>query len=592
MIRNESICSLADTVESHGTDASSDTTNKNILVWYDPNMSEHEEYYQRIIYALRQSNTVHQFLFYSNQDLCISYIQSESDENRIFMLISGLNADMMKLLLEKIYRLKRIDSIFLYVTNKEVLQRCQPLELDYYTVMGIYNQSTVLIKAVLRRLKTEYQLRVLRNPDRSCISVFISLAPVSPDDDPIGLTRFSCIGLEQNFTGYLRDCQSAYDYVWFQMFTILLERTPCNQQTRRIMTQCCRDLYRADDISLKQIDHFGRTYKADRALYWYTKPSFFNMVINSVLRSNNVGALYVFREQILDIRMGLAVKCKEQIKQWQRDGFRQRPLYRGTTMDQEKYQELQTHSIDHFISFYGFLSTTYEESVAQIFAASGDETLSAKNQVSVIFVITVPTLSEFDDDLVFANVSSVTAVSDEEEILFDIGTTFKVESTIYEPQNKTYYVRMLATSEGARAARRVMLENWVALCDLMVNRVNEWYDFARDGCKELLSKKDLKELPWNHVLQRIVYTNNLMTTTAAITRQNPFQALPSKSRALVKNADRGVLQRAWGYMKRHVFRTDPSVLYTPQPRNAAQAYHIRLQQDVQVINTMIDKFGM
>ena len=123
----------------------------------------------------------------------------------------------------------------------------------------------------------------------------------------------------------------------------------------------------------------------------------------------------------------------------------------------------------------------------------------------------------------------------------------------------------------------------------MVNRVNEWYDFARDGCKELLSIEDLKERPWRHVLQRIVYTSNLMTTTAAITRQNPFQSLPSKSRTLVKDADRGVLQRAWGYMKRHVFRTDPSVLYSRQPRNAMQAYNISLQQDVQVVTTMIDK---
>ncbi|CAF3870153.1 unnamed protein product [Rotaria sp. Silwood1] len=200
-------------------------------------------------------------------------------------------------------------------------------------------------------------------------------------------------------------------------------------------------------------------------------------------------------------------------------------------MSKSDYKVLELYGINRYICLNGFVSTTTDEEIAKIYAASNDNSIiSSDNIVSVIYAVTIETNNK---ELAFIDVADVAAVTDEREILFDIGTTFKVNEIILQESHKTFYVYMTATNNGIQIAHSLIQADPCALCETTKRRLQEWLSFAwKDAnlhwTKVVLKKRKKQDGP-RSLISTVLYTANLAAISTDVARQSSHKLMPRSS---------------------------------------------------------------
>ncbi|CAF5017745.1 unnamed protein product [Rotaria sp. Silwood1] len=107
-------------------------------------------------------------------------------------------------------------------------------------------------------------------------------------------------------------------------------------------------------------------------------------------------------------------------------------------------QELETlkTNIGKLISPNGFFSTTKDYEVALPFA--GEDNAKTK---STLFVITMDQTKMATGAFVAADIEELSNYPQEKEVLFSIGSTFRIDNVTYDPVLKKSYVHMTATND-------------------------------------------------------------------------------------------------------------------------------------------------
>ncbi|CAF4029855.1 unnamed protein product [Adineta steineri] len=141
----------------------------------------------------------------------------------------------------------------------------------------------------------------------------------------------------------------------------------------------------------------------------------------------------IFRPYIKDL-------CKqlEQLhKQHQSDQLL--TVYRGhANMPIHQFRKIK-QNIGTLVSFNGFLSTSINYDVAVMFAGS-----TSADEVSIIFEIkTNYNLT----NVIFADISKLSSIEDEEEVLFSLCSVFRILSVEEDTNNKLWKILMIATDE-------------------------------------------------------------------------------------------------------------------------------------------------
>ncbi|CAF0846409.1 unnamed protein product [Didymodactylos carnosus] len=116
-------------------------------------------------------------------------------------------------------------------------------------------------------------------------------------------------------------------------------------------------------------------------------------------------------------------------------------VYRGQHLKVDELQELKDN-IGRLISMNTFISTTCKEDVA--FMLAGDGSLSPILE-SILFEIQINTSI---DTKPYANIKELSVMKDEDEVLFSIGTIFRIESVEKATGTGIRSVKLLLTSEG------------------------------------------------------------------------------------------------------------------------------------------------
>lgn len=221
---------------------------------------------------------------------------------------------------------------------------------------------------------------------------------------------------------------------------------PHSSEAFQQMLGYCRSYYRGNVYQLAQIDEFERTYQSSEAFYWYTRPTFTYRLVNHALRTENMIALYTFRYFISDLCRSLEGNHPTQICSTR--------LYRGTIMNRE---EIEKYRVGNLVSTNGFLSSSRQLSVAQSFIAWDIQTQTTPSrsqldsQQYVLFEIDVePPLV---DDTVLADISRYSAIPDEYEVLFNLGTTFEITSINYEAEHYLWHLQMRLSADTLLLSR-------------------------------------------------------------------------------------------------------------------------------------------
>ena len=135
-------------------------------------------------------------------------------------------------------------------------------------------------------------------------------------------------------------------------------------------------------------------------------------MLNKALRQQNITELHLLSSVIFGIQQ--AIKSR-------RNRFETEiTVYRGQLMSLEEILTLQS-SINQLITFYSFLSASQNPEVARFFVS---EMIASNKQTPVIFTIHANSGVLYAEP--FADITDVSSCPDEEEVLFALGSIFRV----------------------------------------------------------------------------------------------------------------------------------------------------------------------
>jgi tetratricopeptide (TPR) repeat protein len=392
------------------------------LVWLDEYASKTcSEDSKNTLTYLRQLNIASIRLF-NDINSCLTFIKSISydqttQSSKIFLIVSDTFSSEI---IPKLKSFSFIDSVFIFCINSS---KYQQLINDYKPfIIGIYNDNLTLFNSIDRRIETLNQ--------------------------SILVCHF--FAQEQNTTRNLS--KDTASFIWFQLFQMIISELKCTENEKTLMLNYCSKQLENDSKQkqmLKLVERFRQTYKSEDAIYWYTKESFVYRLLNTALRTEDIEALYVFRFFIADLCRQLKHEHKKLSAKYNRSPIL--TVYRGGRISSEELENIK-NTVDNLISLNGFISTSIKEWVAIQFIQKQHK--RHENTENVLFIIEVDVRSE---NIICANVEEMSEQKDEAEILFNIGSVFRITEVKYcDNEQKLWKVYMKATEDGITAANDYM----------------------------------------------------------------------------------------------------------------------------------------
>ncbi|CAF3609892.1 unnamed protein product [Rotaria socialis] len=219
---------------------------------------------------------------------------------------------------------------------------------------------------------------------------------------------------------------------------------PPSDKAKEELIKFSREYYRGNRREYKTITEFEKSYDSDKSIYWYTKDSFLYRLVNKALRTEDVGQLHLFRFFISDLSLKLTEIYKE-LTLKEKTIFM---LYRGLKMEMDELKRLK-ENIGCVISANGFLSTSHSKDVAIQFAT---RTTKRADITPVIFEIECNLSTA--KSIVFGDIWKYSEFAQEEEVLFNLGSTFKIESMENNKALNMTVFKLIATDAGMEFAQK------------------------------------------------------------------------------------------------------------------------------------------
>ena len=220
-------------------------------------------------------------------------------------------------------------------------------------------------------------------------------------------------------------------FIHSQLLIHCLIRMKLSKDERKELIILCQLEYKTNPAELKIIKEFEHDYTSNRSLWWYTRQSFVYRLLNKALRVQNFNILYLFRFLIRDLEEELEKnKCAKPVR-----------VYRAQQMSKEEI-EMLNKSVGEFISMNSFLSTSINRQQARAFLSHVDPSLGIE-----------PVFFEIDADprlkntKPFSNITSFSYFPREEEVLFMIGSIFRLVE-IKCDDDGVWNIRMVLCSEN------------------------------------------------------------------------------------------------------------------------------------------------
>ncbi|CAF0829058.1 unnamed protein product [Didymodactylos carnosus] len=216
-----------------------------------------------------------------------------------------------------------------------------------------------------------------------------------------------------------------------------------------------REYYHDNADQLRKIDEFENLYDPEHILWWYSLPAYISDIINKALRALDISALYDLRYCIIDLCQAL-----DEARENRPVSF---TVYRGVLLPRVVFEETRHHmERGELISHCGFLSTSSDREVAIQFGMNDE---GREDLVEILYEIEVPPNL---NNVVCADISRFSSISNEEEILFDLDSTFELVDVIavQESKNERYVISLRASDRGSELARKYIDENNREMRDL------------------------------------------------------------------------------------------------------------------------------
>ncbi|CAF3620755.1 unnamed protein product [Rotaria sp. Silwood1] len=372
------------------------------IIWFDPYIGLYEDAET----TREQIRRINDYIIYcSDIEQCMGLIQLIHQET-IFFITTGSTASKI---LPIISAFRQIDSIFIFCMNKD---RHEHLLNEYSNIIGIYVHLNDLCNSI------KEQIDFIQKHIQTC-SFFDRYEKSTKD-----LSK-----------------ESAH-FLWFQLFRYVIIRLPKTQNAKQHMIQMCKQYYRGNRKQMKLIYDFEQNYQSTDAIRWYSKQSFIYKLINKALRIEDIDLLYAFRFFIADLSENL--RCEHEKILLSEEKIL--TVYRGVKMAKEEFNKIKENK-GKLISLNGYVSTSRKKPLALHFALKSTKRIDV---IPVLFHIECD-LKTIDKNIVFADIVPFSDHPDEEEILFDLNTCFKIISI--EENDLLKIIKMKLSNQGQKITK-------------------------------------------------------------------------------------------------------------------------------------------
>jgi hypothetical protein len=198
----------------------------------------------------------------------------------------------------------------------------------------------------------------------------------------------------------------------------------------------CKSEYNGNKVEEKRIEEFRSTYTPKTSIRWYTRDCFVYRIVNRALRVQNIDVLLALQFLIKDIH--------KQLRQLHMDQhINVIKVYRGQTLPITDLERMKV-SDGEIVSFHSFLSTTYDRCQAMEFVSTRPIDDKVAN---VLFEIHCDQLSpSFSIQKPFANIATLSYIPSEAEVLFTVGSRFRLGGVLYDHEHILYIVQLIFIS--------------------------------------------------------------------------------------------------------------------------------------------------
>ncbi|CAF3746194.1 unnamed protein product [Rotaria sp. Silwood1] len=364
------------------------------LIWLDSAVKESKDY---IDAQQRLRKLINHLKAFDDIVQCESYIRSIPEEDRIIFIV---NNRLGQEIVPRIHSLRQIFSIYIYYPNNK---RNNDWTKKFSKIKSVCAQLNALVDQILSDQTKRSRNKV---------------------DEFLTINIFNTTSHEEKSTTGLNG-----QFVHSQLLIDRLLGMKPKETDKNELINLCKKFYKDNPSELAIIHEFEKDYLPDRALWWYTRESFLYRLLNKALRMQDIDLLFLFRFFIRDIYKQLEkLQYSTPIH-----------VYRGQIISNDELQTLKS-SIDQFISMNSFLSTSLDRRLALSFLNSS--TLS-DNLQRILFEIDLdPTLTGIKP---FANITSNSFFTDEQEVLIMLGSIFRLVKIDY--QDRVWIVHMTLCSD-------------------------------------------------------------------------------------------------------------------------------------------------
>ncbi|UJR17422.1 hypothetical protein I4U23_004317 [Adineta vaga] len=336
---------------------------------------------------------------FSSMEACISYIHEVQSERKI-LLVLLMNLEC----LSNFEDLSQIHSIYALTQQHETSQLDKQ---DYSKLVGPFENLYELINRLRKDILLTYT-----------------------NDLSINISSLYENKIDQTLTNLSGNSLTIFCYRYLISHLIEQRNNMNMDELKQIMLNQCRLEYKNFPNELFRIHCFDKSCSNDTILNWYTKDSFLYRLLNKAFRTRNISYMCKF----LYIFIGLYNKFEElTIKQKEIGPL---TVYRGQVLNPNDLKRLQSN-IEPLISTNTFMSTSRHEQTARAFIIGAP--------LSALFKIHIPHITN-ERFRPFIDISSFSSMPHENEILFFVGTIFRIDS-IQQEDTSTWIVELTLDSE-------------------------------------------------------------------------------------------------------------------------------------------------
>ncbi|CAF3133097.1 unnamed protein product [Rotaria sp. Silwood2] len=224
----------------------------------------------------------------------------------------------------------------------------------------------------------------------------------------------------------------------FILYQMLLEQISNRKKELIFHQNSLTEYFKPENSNDQQVmKEFDKEYTPDKAIHWYTRETCIYKILNKALRTQCIDDIIPFGSFIRDLTKQLDDEHILFIKQLKTPIIK---VYRGQHISKDEVNRLKS-GIKGLISINSFLSTSTNRNKAIEFATGRPP--STNDLTSILFEIDV-NINYLAKP--YADIRRISAFPEEEEILFTVGSIFRIDNVSHDDKLNLWMANLILCS--------------------------------------------------------------------------------------------------------------------------------------------------